>query len=164
MRFFSALLLALALSLSPASAHLRFQVFVTGAAVTTTSATAVNVTGLAMPAISGVDMWFRCKLPVTSSLVTSRVRFDLSGPASTAFRMAIESYGATTTIKEFDIVTAVSTLSAVGNTPTTVTVTTLEGVLRPSAAGTYQVRLASETAGQTSTVEIGSVCEYSYER
>ncbi len=158
----STLLLALALPMQ-ASAHLRFQVYVTGVAVTTTSATAVNVTGLSWPAATGRDTWFRCRLAVTSSLGTSKVRFDLSGPASTAVRWENQSYSTAATVKVFEIQAALATLSTVGDTPTTVTFTTLEGVLRPSANGTYQVRVASETAGQTSTVEIGSWCEYSHE-
>jgi hypothetical protein len=163
LRFLTTLLLAFVLAAS-AGAHGRAQVFVTGAPVTTTSATAVDVTGLAMPVLAGIDVWFRCKLPVTSSLLTSRVLFSITGPASTAVRWANESSSVLVSTRLYEIATALATLSPIGDTPTTITFTTLEGILRPSAAGTYQVRFASETAGQTSTVEIGAWCEYSLER
>lgn len=165
LRFVSLAFFALALSLAPASAHLRFQVYVTGSPVSdndNSPASPSAVTGLAWPAISGVPVWFRCKIITTAAGAGQSARFDITGPAVAAATFQLER-AATATTREFDTVTALSTLTAVGTSLATASVATLEGVLRPSAAGTFQVRIEPEIDTSAVTAEVGSVCEYSYE-
>lgn len=166
LRFITALLLALALA-TPASAHLRFQVFVTGSAVSdndNSPASPSNITGLAWPAIANVPVLFRCKIITTATGAGQSVRFDITGPAVTAVTFQLERASTGPGNREYDTVTALSTLTAVGTSLATASVATLEGVLRPSADGTFQVRIEPEVDANAVTAEIGSVCEYSYER
>lgn len=166
MRFLVLLLLTFATGAAPSHAHLRYQVFVSGSAVSdndNTPASPSNITGLSWAAYTDVPVLFRCKIITTAAGAGQSVRFDITGPAVTAVTIQLER-AATASTREFDTVTALSALTAVGTSLATASVATLEGVLRPSADGTFQVRIEPEVDANAVTAEVGSICEYSYER
>ena len=168
MRFFSALLLAFALSLSPASAHLRLIAYATAP---TSDATLATPTAIALNqsiAIAANDvLWVRCYFVSTSALAANGIRYAVTGPASpTAVSFNLTTWSTTTTklLERYSAANFSFVSTATTSILTERQVNVLELLVRNGAnAGTIGFTLNPSTNNQV-TVEIGSVCEYTYER
>jgi hypothetical protein len=135
---------------------------VSGSDFTTTSATAVDITGLSITTAAGTPYMFQCVLDVTGT-ATGGARATVTVTTSTVTSMAYEMTTLTTatTTQLYQVGSASETLST---TCTSSCLTTdhplrITGMVNINAnAGTITIGAANGTAGQTTTVKIGSYC------
>jgi hypothetical protein len=135
---------------------------VSGSNFTTTSATAVNVTGLSITTAAGTPYMFQCLLDTTGSATGGpRATVTLTTSTATSMAYSIRSHTTAATTLLYTGGSASGTLSA---TCTSACLTTdipiaIEGMVNVNAnSGTLTIGVANGTAGQTTTVKIGSYC------
>jgi hypothetical protein len=124
----------------------------TGSNVTTTSATAVDVTGLVTPTLPANSTWsFEIYLTVTCS-GTGGLRFGFTAPSGADGALFID--GTVTTITTYQQTSTAGALSAPAiNRAAMSSLGKLYGrVIIGANAGVVQLQFASATGGQTSTI------------
>jgi len=137
-----------------------------GADFTTTSATAVDVTGLSFTPAANTKYEFKCLLGIGTATTTVNPRVGLawSTGLTDGFAMILESQSTTTNLIANGNIGA-ALLVAVGGLPNTtqswpvlVDASFLAGA---TPSGTTRIQLASETSGTTvRIVTAGSFCKY----
>lgn len=133
---------------------------VSGSNFTTTNATATTITGLSWSAANGTPYYFKCHLAATGSATGGpRVTVTSSG-TSTVISYQIFSHTTAATTLAYTGGSVSGTLSATctASCLTTDIPITVSGMVVPSAAVTLAIAAANGTAGQTTTVKIGSAC------
>ena len=132
---------------------------------TTTSATAVDVAGLAFTPAAGTKYEFEACLMTRTATTTVGPRPGLAWPTGMTDGVArIKQTSAATTELTTNGNIAAALLCAVGGLPTTTQSypANIKGmvVAGASPSGTVKVQLASETAGTTVTIKAGSFIKY----
>ena len=130
---------------------------------TNSTSSFADVTGLTFSVSSGVTYRFEAFLVFESQATTTGFRFAVNGPASPT----ILAYGVRATAGAASDVTrwnqAYDSGTATSGTGfTTNNFARIEGIVKPSASGTFAVRFASEAPGANDqiTVKAGSTLEY----
>lgn len=132
---------------------------------TTTSATAVDVTGLAFTPAASTKYEFEAVLMTRTATATVGPRPGLAWPTGMTDVVAVikQTSAATTELTTNGNISA-ALLSAVGGLPTTTGSwpATVRGSVSAGAtpSGTVKLQLASETAGTTVTIKAGSFLKY----
>lgn len=138
-----------------------------GSDFTTSSATAVDVTGLSITPVANTKYEFECKLAIraTTATVNPRVGFAWSTGLNDGIALITESQAATGTPLFASGNPNAALLVAVGGLPNTtqswpvLISATIEAGASPS--GSTRVQLASETAATNVTIKaIGSTCRH----
>lgn len=134
---------------------------VTATADTANSAadTLADVAGLTFAVEAGDTYWFRAVCIYTADATTSGSRWTVNGPAVTAIRYR-SNYALTTTSETVNNGLTALQLPAAANATSAATggnVAVVEGVVTPSAAGTFAVQFAAEAG--TITAKAGSKLE-----
>lgn len=136
---------------------------VLGADVVNNNATAntfQDVTGLSFFANANVTYRFRAMILFETDATTTGSRWSCNGPAITRLRYRQEWNGATlgTTSVAYRQVYDIGTVTT--DTPGAGGVAFIEGILTPSASGTFVLRFASEVASAAVTAKAGSILEW----
>jgi hypothetical protein len=124
--------------------------------------TMANVTGLSFSVTAGTTYRFYALVLYTSAATTTGSRWSVSGPAAPTLLSYTSHYPLTATTQTtnnasaYDIPAASNTSSA----STAGNIATIEGVVTPSASGTFTVRFASEVANSAITAKAGSTLEW----
>jgi len=136
---------------------------VASAAVTTFA----DITGLSFPVTSGINYRYYALLLYTTSAATIGVRVSMTTPAFThnayMTRSPIIVGGSLTTVEWVNGASAADTgtVSTASMNTTGGNIITLEGIIRPSANGTFQLRFAPGTATANGVIiEAGSTLEW----
>lgn len=131
-------------------------VALSGANVTTTSATAVDITGLVTPTLPANSSWYFEIYLATTCTGAGGIRFGFTTPSGGSGFLYVEGIG--TGVTSFQSGVSTGTLIATG-------VTRVNGNAQArlfgrisigSTAGAVQIQFASGTAGQTSTIGAGN--------
>lgn len=132
----------------------------------TASTSFQDVVGLKFDVSPGFNYRFYVMLLYTTSAATIGIRAAINAPTATHLayttRVGISATGSTDASWEnWQTAVDLGTTSADSLTTTTGNLIILEGVVRPSAGGTVQVRFAPETATASGVViEAGSTLEW----
>lgn len=133
-------------------------VSVAGSDFTTTSATAVSVTGLGMTVAASTNYDFKCHLDTGSG--TSGLKFALTVPSGATF--LAHAFGVSTgstTYSEARMNTSGTLTTAFSTLSSSATFVDITGRIRNSTtAGTLQVQTASGDGVQTASIFIDSYC------
>jgi len=123
-----------------------------------TANTIANITGLSAAVQYSQFYHFRAVIPYTSAATATGARFSITGPASPTYLAYRSSYPLTATTQTLNEgLTAYDTPSACNlNTLTTGNIAIVEGIIKPSASGTLQVRFASEISGSAIVAKAGA--------
>lgn len=131
-----------------------------GADVTNSTTTIANVTGLSFAVTSGTTYRFYIVIPYTSAATTTGSRWTLTGPANTLFSYT-SKYTLTATTQTVNYASANDIPAAANASSLTAgNVCIIEGLIKPSANGTLQVRFASEVAASAIVAKAGSSIEH----
>jgi hypothetical protein len=136
----------------------------TGDLAASTSTTLTNTTGLSFAVTSGTLYRFSARIIFRTAALTTGIRIGATTPAFTAYAanvsipFAIDGsggvfHGALTTSGDSVVSSAVPAIN-------TDYVATVEGVILPSANGTFQLQHATEVAASAATVRNGSNLTY----
>jgi hypothetical protein len=130
----------------------NIEIALTGSNVTTTSATAVDVTGLVTPTLPASSTWYFEVLLTTACTGAGGIKFGFTAPSGAAGTLFIE--GTSTAMTGYQQSNTTGALSGTGvnrfNGPA---VTKMYGrVIMGVTAGAIQLQFASGTSGQTSTI------------
>jgi hypothetical protein len=134
-----------------------------GSDVSLTSTSLADVTGLSFSVTSGTTYRFAALLVFTSAATTTGLQLSVNGPASPtmlSYYMNWPSSTGTVAFVQWQVAydaSAISTGVPVANTPL---IATIEGIIKPSASGTFIVRGATEVAASAITIKAGSTLEY----
>jgi hypothetical protein len=151
------------------SASTNYRTLVTlGSDVASTASTSFqNITGLSFSVTSGTTYRFYALLVYTASATTIGLKGSLTSPAITLLAYTTRTPLAAAGTATNDWVNGAATTDAAAITSSTSSVTTtgnimiIEGVIKPSASGTLQLRFAPETATASGIViKAGSTLEY----
>jgi len=126
-----------------------------------TANTMANIDGLSFPVTAGGTYWFEFVIPYTSAATTTGSRWSITGPTSPTMLNMRSEYtltAATTTVNSITAydVPAASNASSL----TTGNVTTMWGMIQPSASGTVTARFASEIATSAITAKAGAILRW----
>ena len=116
-----------------------------------------DVTGLSFPVIAGNTYRFYAMIPYTSAQTNNGSRWTISGPA-VSFVSYVSRYPDNEVVNycgAFNLPTGCSVGSIA-----TANIAIIQGVIRPSANGTVQVRFASENGAVAITAKAGASLEY----
>lgn len=128
--------------------------------------TFANITGLSFPVVSGTNYRFYALILYTTSAATIGLRVSLTGPAMTHLayttHTGITAVGsAAAEFQNYQFVQDAGTISSASLSTTQGNLLVLEGICRPSANGTVQLRFAPETATANGVIiEAGSSLEW----
>ena len=133
-----------------------------GSDVASTAAiTFQDVTGLSFPVTSGVTYRFKASIAYTNSLTTIGSRWACSGPATPTLLTYNSQWTSSATANS---ITNASAYDTGATTTTSIAGTlwaTVEGIITPSANGTFIIRFAPETATASgAVVKAGSTLEW----
>lgn len=119
-----------------------------------------DVTGLSFSVVSGTTYRFYAVIPYNSAATTTGSRWTINAPASTLLSYT-STYCLTATTQTINYASAVS-IPAASNASSLSTgnVCIIQGVIRPSANGTFQIRFASEVLNSAITAKAGATLEY----
>lgn len=128
--------------------------------VDSTAATPSDLTGLSFPVLAGNAYRVRCDLHATTGLTTTGLRPSLSGPAVTTASFQVVNW-TSNTVKTEGSFQALNFVHATTNGGGTLShLYKIDGVFVPSAGGTVQATVDTETTAETVTVLAGSWCAY----
>jgi hypothetical protein len=123
-----------------------------------------DVTGMAVPVVTGSFYWFRFVVFYMAQATSTGSRWSVTTPAFSQFGMnSWYTLTATTNTLNNIIagdVPAGSNATSLGNGTTTGNMAVLEGFILPSADGNVQLRMASEIANSAITAKKGSKVDY----
>lgn len=124
--------------------------------------TLTDVTGLSFPVISGNTYRFKFFVVYTSAATTTGSRWVLNGAATTFLNFTSQYTLTATSITNNAGVSAYNSPSAASaSSLTSGNIAILEGIIKPSANGTVQLRFASEVTVSAITAKAGqSYVEY----
>ncbi len=125
-----------------------------------TANTFQDVTGLSFGVLAGIIYRFRAMVMFETDATTTGSRWSCNGPAINKMRYRQEWNGATlgTTQVAYRQVYDIGTVTT--DTPGAGGVAFIEGILIPSADGTFVLRFASEVASAPVTAKTGSILEW----
>jgi hypothetical protein len=125
--------------------------------------TIADITGLSFAVTAGTKYYFRFYIWYTAAATTTGSRFSVNGPAFTYLNYT-SRYSLTTTtdttntlLQAYDLPAASNASSA---TTTAGNLALIEGVVQPSASGTFIARFASEVLSSAIVAKAGSSCQY----
>lgn len=122
-----------------------------------TANTIADVTGLSFPVIAGRMYHFSAIINYTSAVTTTGSRWSVSGPATPTNLAYTSTYTLTATTQTVNNATAYDIPAASNASSLTVgNIAKIDGTIRPSAAGTFKIRFASEIASSAITAKAGS--------
>ena len=99
-------------------------------------------------------------IPYTSAATNTGSRWTINAPATTLLNYT-SRYTLSATSQTVNYASAINIPTSCNNTSTTnANLAILEGVIKPSASGTVQVRFASEIANSAITAKAGATLEY----
>ena len=122
-----------------------------------------DVTGLSFAVNAGTKYYFKFVIWYTSAATTTGSRWSVNGPAFTYLNYTSRYSLTTTTDTTNTLVQAYdtpATSSATSATTTTGNLSIIEGVIQPSASGTFTARFASELINSAIVAKAGSFCMY----
>ena len=122
--------------------------------------TLADVTGLFFNVIAGNTYRFYAMIPYTSAATNTGSRWTINTPASTILNYT-SRYTLSSTSQTVNFASAVNQPASCNNTSTTnANLAIIEGVIKPSANGTVQIRFASEISNSAITAKAGATLEY----
>lgn len=122
--------------------------------------TLANVTGLSFTANAGSTYRFRAFIEYSSAATTTGSRWTVTGPTS-SYSSIRSVYTLTATTDTNNYVTGYNLPAASNATSLTAgNIALVEGRIRPTATGTFQVQFASEVALSAITAKAGSTLTY----
>lgn len=122
--------------------------------------TLADVTGLSFTVTAGTTYHFYALIPYTSAITTTGSRWTINAPTTTLLNYT-SRYTLTATSQTINFASAVSIPAASNASSLTAgNVAILEGVIKPSANGTVQIRFASEVANSAITAKAGATLEW----
>ena len=122
--------------------------------------TLADVTGLFFNVVAGNTYRFYALIPYTSAATTNGSRWTINAPASTLLSYS-SRYTLSSTSQTINYASAINIPTACNNTSTTnANIAIIEGIIKPSANGTLQIRFASELASTAITAKAGASLEY----
>ena len=119
-----------------------------------------DVTGLSFSVTSGTTYRFYCIIPYSSAATTTGSRWTINAPASTLLAYT-STYTLTATTQTLNFAGAVA-IPAASNLTSLLTgnMCIIQGVIKPSANGTLQIRFASEVSNSAITAKAGATLEW----
>ena len=119
-----------------------------------------DIPGLAFDVVAGVTYRFFAIIPYTSTAGNNGTRWTINTPAS-ALLSYVSRYTQTTNTETVNYLSGPNLpASCNNNSLLTGNMATLQGVIRPTANGTVQVRFTGELGGPTITVKAGASLEW----
>jgi len=123
-----------------------------------TANTLQDVTGLSFNVISGIFYRFYAMIPYTSEQTNNGSRWTINGPA-TSFISYVSRYTDNPEVVNYcSAFNLPSNCSA--NSSLTANIAIIQGIIRPSANGTVQIRFASEANNRAIVAKAGATLEY----
>ncbi len=125
-----------------------------------TANTFQDVTGLSFSVVAGTLYKFVAMIAFDAAATTTGSRWSVSGPASPTrlFYIAEWTLTATTTFRSIQSTYNAGTVQATSILSGNLCV--IEGIIQPSANGTFVIRFASEVASSAITAKAGSTLEW----
>ena len=124
------------------------------------SNTLADVTGLSFSVVAGTVYRFYAIIPYTSAASSTGSRWTINAPAATLLNYT-SRYMSSTTGQTQNYLSAVNQPSSASNgSLVNGNLAIIEGIIKPSANGTLQIRFASEVAGSAITAKAGASLEY----
>jgi hypothetical protein len=125
-----------------------------------TANTLADVTGLSFNVIAGNTYRFYAMIPYTSAATNTGSRWTINAPATSLLNYS-SRYTLTATSQTVNYASAINIPTSCNNTSTSnANLAIIEGVIKPSANGTVQIRFASEVANSAITAKAGATLEY----
>jgi hypothetical protein len=125
-----------------------------------TANTLEDVIGLAFDVTAGITYRFYALIPYTSAAANNGSRWTINAPASSMLNY-VSRYTLSATTETVNYANAINLPSACNNNSTlNANIAIIEGVLKPTANGTVQIRFASEGANTAITAKAGATLEY----
>ncbi len=125
--------------------------------------TMTNVTGLSFAVTSGTDYHFHASILYTAAATTTGSKFSVDGPNTPTLLAFSNRSGLTNTTESFSYENSDDGGVCTTDSPSTASqgnIATLEGMIRPSANGTLQLRMGTEVDTSAITVKAGSTLEW----
>ena len=123
-----------------------------------TANTLQDVTGLSFNVLSGIFYRFYAMIPYTSEQTNNGSRWTINGPA-TSFISYVSRYTDNPEVVNYcSAFNLPSNCSA--NSSLTANIAIIQGIIRPSANGTVQIRFASEANNRAIVAKAGATLEY----
>jgi hypothetical protein len=151
------------LGTSPISPYLQSVVINSDVTSNAAANSIADITGLSFAVTAGTKYYFKFFIWYTAAATTTGSRFSVNGPAFTYLNYT-SRYSLTTTtdttntlLQAYDLPAASSATSA---TTTAGNLALIEGVVQPSASGTFIARFASEVINSAIVAKAGSLCQY----
>lgn len=119
-----------------------------------------DITGYSFSVLNNKTYWFRFQYIIVPSIATTGHRVTINGPTfnDLGYNTMLIASAASVSITWNNAYGSPATSNA--TTPSSGGTGFIEGIIRPSADGTLQARLASEVAGSGVTIKAGSVILY----
>ena len=125
-----------------------------------TANTLIDVTGLFFNVTAGTVYHFYAMIPYTSAATNTGSRWTINAPASTLLNYT-SRYTLSSTSQTVNYANAINIPASCNNTSTiSANLAIIEGIIKPSANGTVQIRFASEIANSAITAKAGATLEY----
>lgn len=125
-----------------------------------TANTLEDVTGLSFDVVSGIIYRFYALIPYSSAATNNGSRWTINAPASTLLNYT-SRYTLSATSETVNYAGAINIPAACNNNSIlNGNLAIIEGIIKPSANGTVQIRFASEGANITITAKAGATLEY----
>ena len=122
--------------------------------------TLADVTGLSFDVVSGTVYHFYAMIPYTSAATNTGSRWTIDAPTSTLLNYT-SRYTLSATSETVNYASAVNIPAACNNGSTiSANLAIIQGIIKPSANGTVQIRFASETGNSAITAKAGASIEY----
>lgn len=122
--------------------------------------TLVDVTGLSFDVVTGIVYRFHAMIPYTSAASNNGSRWTINGPSATILHYS-SRYTASATSETVNFAGAINIPATCNNNSIlSGNLAIIEGIIKPSANGTVQIRFASETANIAITAKAGATLEY----
>ncbi len=134
-----------------------------GADVTNNNATActrADVTGLSFAVTSGINYHFRATIYYTAAATTTGSNWSLNGPTNTLLAYNTTTASSTTAVGINNAAGYNGGTCIANSATTTGNIATMEGMVKPSANGTLQVRFASAVSSSAIVAKAGSTIEW----
>ena len=125
-----------------------------------TANTLIDLTGLFFNVVAGTTYRFFAMIPYTSAAANTGSRWTINAPASTILNYT-SRYTLTATSQTINYASAINIPASSNNSSTlNANLAIIEGIIKPSANGTVQIRFASEVANSAITAKAGASLEY----
>jgi len=150
------------LGTSPISPYLQSVVLTSDVTSNAAANSIADITGLSFAVNAGTKYYFKFFIWYTSAATTTGSRFSVNGPAFTYLNYA-SRYSLTATTDTTNTLLQAYDLPAASNATsgtTTGNLALIEGVVQPSASGTFTARFASELINSAIVAKAGSSCQY----